>query len=243
MIAVRWAILAATAGVMLAAFGAPALQPSALRVTVTATVGVLAPLFWPGIGATAARTALRVGGWSTAAAILAAIAIRLMGGQAQSLAQIVPACAVLMLLLIAAHAVAAALETPWRIRGADAERARELAGRTTATALAVLASVPLWLGPAAELLAPRQPWIVDAAVGASPLTHLAVASGNDLLRNGWFYQHANLAALRFSYPGLTGIMLSYGALALLLALVPLAARRRRPPLESDPPILPAMEPR
>ena len=30
----------------------------------------------------------------------------------------------------------------------------------------------------------------------SPLTHLAVASGNDLLRNQWFYQHSNLASLQ-----------------------------------------------
>lgn len=241
MIAARWAILAAAAALMLAAFGATALQPSALRVAVTAIVGALAPLFWPGTGATAVRAALRVGGWSLAAAILAAVELRVAGGAAQSFTQIVPACGVLLLLLVATHALAAALETRWRVRDADAERARELGGRTAASALAVLASMPLWLGPAAELLAPRQPWIVDAVVGASPLTHLAVASGNDLLRNAWFYQHANLAALRFSYPGLTGIMLSYGTAVVLLALAAPAALKPRRPAESDSTILPAME--
>ncbi len=241
MIAARWAVLAAAAALMLAAFGATALQPSALRVSVTAIVGLLAPLFWPGAGATAVRTALRVGGWSMAAAILAAIALRLVGGPAQSFTRILPACAALMLLLVATHALAAGLETRWLSTLGQAERARELAGRTAAIVLACSGSAPLWLGPAAELLAPRQPWIVDAVVGASPLTHLAVASGNDLLRNAWFYQHANLAALRFSYPSLTGIMLSYGTVVVLLALVAPAASRLRRPVESNPPILPAME--
>jgi hypothetical protein len=100
-----------------------------------------------------------------------------------------------------------------------------MAGRVGAIVLALLGSVPLWLGPAAELLARRHAWIIDAVVGVSPLTHLAVASGNDLLRNPWFYQHSNLAALRFSYPSLTTLMATYIAIALALVLVPLAAPR------------------
>ena len=110
-----------------------------------------------------------------------------------------------------------------------------MAGRTAAIALALVGSLPLWLGPAGELLAGRQPWIIDAVVGVSPLTHLAVASGNDLLRNQWFYQHSNLAALQFSYPGLARLTLSYASAILALALVALAFRsaaspsRRRQP--------------
>ena len=78
-----------------------------------------------------------------------------------------------------------------------------MAGRTVALVLALLGSLPLWLGPAGELLSGRQPWIIDAIVGMSPLTHLAVASDNDLLRNEWLYQHSNLAALQtlLSGPG------------------------------------------
>ena len=48
-----------------------------------------------------------------------------------------------------------------------------------------------------------------------------MASGNDLLRNQWFYQHSNLASLQFSYPGLARIAWSYVCL-LVLALVLLA---------------------
>jgi hypothetical protein len=110
-----------------------------------------------------------------------------------------------------------------------------------AIVVALLGSAPLWLGPAAELLARRQAWLIDAVIGVSPLTHLAVASDNDLLRNPWFYQHANLAALQFSYPGLSDIILFYGMVALTLALVALASRRLRRPVGNDHPILPATE--
>ena len=97
-----------------------------------------------------------------------------------------------------------------RARGAlarqsgDAKTAREMAGRAAALVLAFVGSLPLWLGPRANCLPRANPWIIDAAIGMSPLIHLAVASGNDLLRNQWFYQHSNLAALQFSYPSLGG---------------------------------------
>ena len=57
-------------------------------------------------------------------------------------------------------------------------------------------------------------------MAVSPLTHLAVASGNDLLRNQWFYQHSNLAGLRFDYPRLAPVMTAYCLLAAVLLLVP-----------------------
>ena len=238
MIAIRWTVLAVAAVPILAAFVAPGpdLQPSALRVAVTAIVGLLAPLFWPGRGATTARTTLRIAGWSLAAACLAAIALRFAGNHGQPFARILPACAMLMLILLVIHALAAGLEGRWIGQSADMESAREMAGGTAAIVLAFLGSVPLWLGPAAELLARRQAWIIDAVIGVSPLTHLAVASGNDLLRNPWFYQHANLAALQFSYPNLADIILFYGTVALTLAVIPLASRRLRRPVENDHPI-------
>ena len=110
----------------------------------------------------------------------------------------------LMLILLVTHALAAGLEGHWRGQSADAERPARWPAAAAAIVLALLGSVPLWLGPAGELLARRHPWIIDAVIGVSPLTHLAVASGNDLLRNPWFYQHSNLAALQFSYPSLAG---------------------------------------
>jgi hypothetical protein len=241
MIATHWAVLAASAVPILAAFSATGLQPSTLRVAVTAIVGLLAPLFWPGRGATAARTTLRIVGWSLAAACLAAIALRFAGNHGQPFARILPACAMLMLILLVIHALAAGVERHWRGKSGNAESSREMAGRTAAIVLALLGSVPLWLGPAGELLARRQAWIIDAVIGVSPLTHLAVASDNDLLRNPWFYQHANLAALQFSYPSPADIILFYGTVVLTLALIPLASRKLRRPVEKDHPILPKIE--
>jgi len=237
MIVTRWAMLAMAAVLILAAFGAMAtdLQPSALRVAVTAIIGLLTPLFWPGRAATSARTALRIAAWSAAAACLAAIALRIAGNPGQPFARILAACGMLMLILFVTHAMAAGLEGRLRGQAGDSESAREIAGRTAAIALALLGSLPLWLGPAAELLAGRHAWIIDAVVGMSPLTHLAVASGNDLLRNQWFYQHSNLAALQFSYPSLAELILSYGSVSLALALIPLAPRRPRRPIDGASP--------
>ena len=237
MIVTRWAMLAVATVPMLAALGATAsdLQPSAQRLAITAVAGLTAPLFWPGAAATPPRTALRIAAWSFAAACLAAIELRIAGGPAQPFARIAAVCAMLMLILFVTHAVAAGLEGRLRGQAGDTESAREIAGRTAVIALALLGSLPLWLGPAAELLAGRHAWMIDAVVGASPLTHLAVASGNDLLRNQWFYQHSNLAALQFSYPGLAEITLSYAAVCLALALVALAARRARRPIDGASP--------
>ncbi len=243
MIAARWAMLAVACVLMLAAFSATAthLQPSALRVAVTAIIGLFASLFWPGCAATPGRTALRIGAWSAAAACLAAIILWVAGDPAQPYARILAACGMLLLILLVTHAAAAGLEWRWRDRSVNAESSSEMAGRAAAFALAFVGSLPLWLGPAGELLAGRHPWLVDAAIGMSPLTHLAVASGNDLLRNPWFYQHSNLAALQFSYPGPAELILAYGSLYLVLAFIPLALRRTRRQIEIDRPILTTTE--
>jgi hypothetical protein len=225
MMAVRWAMLALAVALTGAAFGATTMefQPSAQRLVVTAVTGLLAPLFWSGAGATLSRTALRVVGWSVGAACLAGTVLRAMGGVRQPPARLASACLMLMLIALATLALAAAIE--WRLRGksADAERAREQAGRAATLALALVGALPLWLGPLAEMLARTRPWVVDAVVAVSPLTHLAIASGNDLLRNQWLYDHSNLAALAVSYPGLNTLLLYYATISLALAAVPLAA--------------------
>ncbi len=226
MIAARVVTLAVAGVLMLAAFGAADLQPSALRVAVTAIIGLIAPLFWPGNAATPARTARRIAAWSVAVACLAAIVL-IAGNPGQPFARILAACGMLLLILLVTHAVAAVLETSLQGRSGDSEAAREMAGRAAALALAFVGSLPLWLGPVCELLAGRHPWIIDAAIGVSPLTHLAVASGNDLLRNQWLYLHSNLAALQFAYPSLAGLLLFYGFVSLALALFPLVSRRPR----------------
>ncbi len=216
---------------ILAAFGATSThgQASSLRVEVTAVVGVLAPLFWPGRATTSARTALRVVAWSAAAAAAAAIAIVLLAHPAQAWPRIVWACAMLMSILVLAHAAAAWLEQRWRARSDDADSARELAGRTMAVALFLFGTLPFWLGPVAELLSARYPRVIDLVVGLSPVTHLAVASGNDVLRNSWLYGHSNLASLPVSYPEHAALAWGYGSACAALALVALASRlpRRR----------------
>ena len=224
MIAARWAMLALSLMLVLAALGAISehWQPSALRLLATAGVGLLAPLFWPGSGATAPRTAARIVGWSAAAAALAAAALLVVGRPVQPLWPVIKACAVLMLMLVLVHTLIAALEAHWRRRSVDAQDAREQSSCTAVMTLALLGSVPLWCGPVAQLLAARQAWIVDTVVGISPLTHLAVASSNDLLRNEWFYQHSNLASLQVTYPGLAWIAWSYGSVCAVLAIIALA---------------------
>jgi hypothetical protein len=224
-------MLLVAALLILAAFGAaaPDLPPSAQRVLVTSVVGLLAPLFWPGIAATPARTALCIAAWSAAAACLAAFVLKVFGHPAQSFARILWSCMMLMFILLLTHAAAAGLEWRLRIRSGHAGSAREMAGRSLAFALALVGSLPLWLGPVGELLSRRHDGVLDAIVGMSPLSHLAVASDNDLLRNQWLYQHSNLAALPVSYPGLTELAWAYGAACLLLTLITLAFQFRRQP--------------
>jgi hypothetical protein len=228
VIAARSAMLVATAGMVVGGFRVTTaeLTPSATRLVGTAIVALVAPLLWPGAGTNRAQTARRVVVWSIAAAAAAAIALRTAGGGHQTWVGIGTSCLMLTLILLVAHAAAAALETHWRARSVDADNAREVAGRTAAFALALLGALPIWLGPAAELLERPFPWSLDAVIAASPLTHLAVASDNDLLRNPWLYQHSNLATLPVFYPGIATLVGAYLSICGLLALV--AAFPRRP---------------
>ena len=228
MMAVRAAMLllvALAAMFALRAFSLD-LSQSSQRVVVAAAVALLAPLLWPGIAATPVATALRVLLWS-ALAVLAVVCTALLAPWLQGLAApdfepVFATGALLLALLLMLHTLVALLEGYWRSPARPPEAAREMAGRTVALLLALWAAVPLWLGPLAELLSRDYEGAVDAVIGASPLTHLAVASGNDLLRNQWLYQHSNLAALPFSYPGLAGLAWFYASASAVLALAALA---------------------
>jgi hypothetical protein len=227
-IAARFAGLAATTLLLLAALGASDadLQPSARIVLVTAVVGLLAPLFWPGRAATVRTTTVRIVGWSLAGAGLAAAVALLAGLGVDRLPRAATALAVLFLALIAVHALAATVEGLLQRRAAGPEVARESAAWIASAALLTFGAAPLWLGPAAELALADRPGAVDAVVAVSPLSHLAVASGNDLLRNQWFYQHSNLAGLRFDYPRLAPVMTAYSLLAAVLLLLPVVRGSR-----------------
>jgi hypothetical protein len=227
MIAIRLAMLALTCTLLVSvlAAGANDMQPSARRVVVAAAIALIAPLFWPGTAKTFGRTALIVTGWSCAATVLAAVAVLLWGASGQSLARGASVCAVLLLIMLVTHAVAAGLEGLVAAKCGDPEGAREIAGCLATLGLAIIGSLPLWLGPAAELVSDPDAAVIDGILGVSPLAHLAVASGNDLLRNQWFYQHSNLAALRYSYPSLITVTATYIVIALFFVVVPLALRR------------------
>ncbi len=238
MIATRWLMLLVAALLVLAASGVAlgGMQPAALRVGVTAVVGVLAPLFWPGLASTSGRTALRVLAWSFAAAAAAAVLLVALGQRTQTWTEIAASCAMLALILVVAHGAAAALEALWRAGAQDAQdahTAREGAGRSVTAALLLLGALPLWLGPLADALSRRHAWLVDAVVSLSPLSHLAVASGNDLLRNDWFYQHSSLAGLQFAYPGPGELAGFYATAGALLALTSLAIRRAGLPTSTE----------
>jgi hypothetical protein len=229
VILARFAMLLVAAGSVLAAFGAmaPLVPGSALRVGVTAVVGLLAPLLWPGRSTTPTRTALRIVAWSAAASVVAGVLIALVASGTQPWLPIVLACAMLMAILVLTHAAVAGLERRWTGSSEDSGGARELAGRAATLSLAALGTLPFWFGPAAELLAARYSAAIDIVVGASPLFHLAAASGNDLLRNSWFYEHSNFAVLPVAYPGLGALAWCYGSACLMLAIVALARLPRR----------------
>jgi hypothetical protein len=216
------AALAFSALLVTAAMGAysPDLRATARLVLVTSVIAVLAPLFWPGRAPTELATIWRVLGWSLGATLLAAVAGLVLGGTPQ----LGTACLTLLLICISTHGAAAWAESLLARRGAHAGVARSTAAWLATALLGLAGAAPLWLGPAAELAATKRPQALAAVVAVSPLTHLAVTSGNDLLRNQWFYQHSNLSGLRFDYPRLMPILAGYAALSLVLIGVPAVAR-------------------
>lgn len=231
MIAARLLMLLLAAMGLLGAtgvFGAgPAgLQPSAQRLAVSAVFGLLAPLFWPGRADTARRSGRNVIVWSAAVTVLALVTLMAMGQGVQRWPGLAATGLMLLAILLLCHGVAALLEGRGHDvadAGRDGLSRRARAGQGVAVGLALLGALPLWLGPLAERVTAGQDTALDAIVGLSPLTHLAVAAGNDLLRNPWFYQHANLAGLRVAYPEIGVLAWCYAAAALALALALRAA--------------------
>lgn len=194
---------------------------SAWRVTAAAAVLLLAPLFWPGRGPAAWR---RVAGWSLAGAAVAVAATFAFGPAGRWDAVALVALQLLVLLLLA-HALCAGLESPLGGPGP--------AGASVALLLALAGALPVWAGPVGL---GTEGGGLDALLAASPLTHLAVASGNDLLRNPWLYENTPLGGLPAEYPAGTTLVAAYAAG--LAALAALAWRRgaftASVPLETSP---------
>jgi hypothetical protein len=214
-------LVAATLG----AYPWSGLQGSSRLVLVASVIALLSPLFWPGRAATPRATGWRILGWSLAAATLAVIATSGAG----KLLHVATAAVMLLLICIATLGAAAYLESFFVRRSAATATASDASAWLATALLAIPAAAPLWLGPTAELASAERPYALQAVVAVSPLTHVAVASGNDLLRNQWFYQHSNLAGLRFDYPRLAPVIATYAALGFALVLIPAVARPRRQP--------------
>ena len=188
---------------------------SSRRLMVVGLFATLAPLFWSG-----PASALRVLGWSLGVGTIAALllaALRIPGVEAGA-----AACLQLSLLMITAHAIAGVAEALGaRVLGHRCA----IPGNAIALVLLLVAALPLWLGPAAELSLADHPGFVEVVVAVSPLTHLALASGNDLFHQPWLYQYANLATFRFDYPPVGSVLGAYAVVAgLLLATVAALAR-------------------
>jgi hypothetical protein len=226
VIALRAAMLLATVALVAAAQHrvSPIAAPAAAPVFVGAVAALLSPLFWPGCAATPAQAAARVLGWSSISVACAAIVA--WGFAPGPLSRSANLLAMLWLVVAVVLAAAALIEVLLVRRGARRPDARHASATAAALLLATLGALPLWLGPAADLLSSGQPWLLDAVVGLSPLTHLAIAGDNDLLRNDWFYQHSTLAGLPFSYPSLGVVVAGYALAG--VALLAGAMRTQRP---------------
>lgn len=185
----RCALLTLAVALWLLVLGAArADMPSATLATLSgASTLLLAPLLAPPT-ATGRRAVVRLLAWS-GLVVVAAVVFPLLRGQLPGL----PWFGLLGPMALAVHAAVALAS---RLAPAHAGAA----GPALSCALAAAGALPLWAGPLAELVTTRWPAALDSVVGASPLVQIAVAAGNDLVRNDWFYAHSALSGLSFDYP-------------------------------------------
>jgi hypothetical protein len=123
-------------------------------------------------------------------------------------------------LLVAPAPLSALAATVLGYTGCAIRRHCDPGGLWLLVGAALLASLPLWYGPWAELLAARS-WLVDGPLALSPLGYLASMAGSDLLRGDWLYRHAAYGLLRYDYPGALTATLGWLAVGML-------CQRRRP---------------
>jgi hypothetical protein len=219
--------LALAAGAVLAVAHAalPDAAPSLRTLLAAAAPTLLAPLFWPGLATAHLWRGL---GYATGVGAIALLGTLALNAERQLWSTTFAAAGVAAIIAFGSHGVAGSLQLALDRRVAGAP-AREAAVLATALALWLLAAAPVLLAPLAESHPSSfssSPWFGDALLAVSPLTQLAVAAGNDLLRNDWFYAHSALAGMPVSYPHL-GLALPA---CLALGALPAALERRRRPL-------------
>ena len=82
-------------------------------------------------------------------------------------------------------------------------------------AVIMLTTLPLWMAPWVELIAPTPPRL-HVLLWSSPLSYLAGMLDYDYLRNQWFYQHTPYGMLRYEYPDNILYSVGLGGMSLLL---------------------------
>lgn len=202
--------------------GAPDTPPATRLLMVVALPALLSPLFGTGVTSTLHTLLARLAGWALASALLATIVALVAGGLPLkgTAAPLLVAGGIVVIAQLAVVTGARLL----RIGGVTV--ADEWARWLVSGVLWLAAAAPLWLGPLADLGAHAGPADANRIVAASPLVHLGVAAGQDVLRTQWFYAHTSFGALQFEYPPLAGIAIAYTCLAAVLAALACALSRR-----------------
>lgn len=200
--------------------------PASRLLAVTALPALIAPLFVRASRAATGGLARPVSDWALATLLLAVVAWLATGGWPlpRTAAPVAVALGVVVVTMLAADVVAALVQRA----GIEASAAHESARWLVTAVLWLLAAAPLWLGPLADLTSRHGPAFAEATVAMSPLVHVALAAGQDLLRTEWFYAHSSLGSLQFDYPSLTTIAAGYVVVMAALALCAYVLSRRAP---------------
>lgn len=231
--------LAVAAGLAVLAIGiADGTASGATRLLSVVTLpALLAPLLGGHDDARLAALPTHVLTWAVGTFVLAAAVWLLAGGWpvSRSIAPLLLALGLVITARLAAIVAAAVLRNSSMGSAAADEWARWLVAAT----LWLLAAAPLWLGPLADLEAREGTAVAEAIVAASPLVHLGLATGQDVLRTQWFYANSSLGSLQFDYPSLTSVALGYACAAAVLAVLAVGFARRgaaaTPPVHASSP--------
>jgi hypothetical protein len=210
-------VLTGTAIVVALALGiaGPDTPPATRLLLAVATPVLLVPLLAGEGTRTSTALAACIAGWLGSTLLLGVAAI-LFGARPAS-AQLAPLLLVALGIVVVTRLAASAMTRLLQAAGLQTPAAREWARWLAAAILWLLAAAPLWLGPLAALGADAGPARSSAIVATSPLVHLGVAAGQDLLRTQWWYAHTSFGSLQFDYPSLSTIAWAYVATALVLA--------------------------
>ena len=237
------ALAASTVFVLAWMLAAPVakLSPSTAVLVVMAAAVLVGLMLWPGTDPGSRLPEARLAAWSAACAGTGALAAALLVQSRLDWTRLLSTTLVAFLLLLSGIGCLTLVAAIRSRQSAGQAREIETARWTVAALLTLAAAAPLWAGPLAESTLARWPQAVETAVALSPLTHLAVAAGNDFMRNDWMYAHSSIGSLQFSYPGLPGILAAYFVLCAALLAAGRIFRVRRKHGAHDT-IGPALEP-